>query len=147
MWLYKNEELTDDRIPEKAFGFLYLITHLPTGRRYIGRKLLTLAKTRVKKGKKIRSRIDSGWRDYWSSSPDLIQMVEDEGKENFKREILVFAHTRGLLNYLEEKFLYEVGSMESDDWINRNIRAKIFKKNIMGKIDTEEISAILQQLK
>jgi hypothetical protein len=147
MWLYKGRELQDTDIPVTAEGFIYLITYTPTGQRYLGRKLLTKAHRRQKNKKIIKSRIDSGWRDYWSSSPDIQRIIEEEGgPANFIREVLLFANTRGQLNYLEEKFLYSVGSMESDDWLNSNIRAKMFKRNIKNKLDVLEVNAAIAAL-
>lgn len=146
VWLYKGSELTDDMIPAKAEGFIYMITHRPSGRRYIGRKLLTKAHRRQQNKKIIRSRVESDWREYWSSSPEVKQMVESEGTDNFVREILLFANTKGQLNYLEEKFLYCVGALESEDWMNSNIRSKMYKRNILNKLDTVELSTVLHSI-
>lgn len=145
-WLYKGNVLTDEMIPDKSAGFIYIITHLPTGRRYIGRKLLTKAHRRQKNKKIIRSRVESDWREYWSSSPDVKQLIEEEGTDNFVREVLVFAQSKGQLNYLEEKFLYYVGALESDDWLNSNIRSKMYKRNILNKLDIEEINSVLHSI-
>ncbi len=142
-WLYKGKMLEDDQIPDKAQGFIYLITYLPTKQKYIGRKLLTKAHRRQKNNKVIRSRVESDWREYWSSSPEVKQLVEEQGTDNFVREILVFADTKGQLNYLEEKFLYCVGALESTVWLNSNIRSKMYKRNILNKLDTDEINAVL----
>ena len=54
-WLYEGKELVPENIPEKAIGFIYIITH-PDGRRYIGKKLLTRAATKVVNGKKKKIR-------------------------------------------------------------------------------------------
>jgi hypothetical protein len=142
-WLYKGKEIEDSDIPAKAQGFIYLITYLPTNQKYIGRKLLTKAHRRQKNKKIIRTRVESDWREYWSSSPDVKQLVEEKGADNFVREILVFADTKGQLNYLEEKFLYCVGALESEVWLNSNIRSKMYKRNILNKLDIAEVSAIL----
>lgn len=143
MWLYRGEELTDERIPEKAFGFLYLITDTETGKRYIGRKLLTKAGRKTVKGKVKKIRVESDWRDYWSSSPELISLIESRGTDGFIREILMFAPNKAILNYLEEKFLYMVGALESDGWYNSNIRSKMYKRNIMGKLDNDALKEAL----
>ena len=37
MWLFEGTEITD--LPDDKVGFVYLITNLVTGRRYIGKKL------------------------------------------------------------------------------------------------------------
>lgn len=142
-WLYKGKEIEDSDIPTKAQGFIYLITYLPTNQKYIGRKLLTKAHRRQKNKKVIRTRVESDWREYWSSSPEVKQLVEEKGTDNFVREILVFADTKGQLNYLEEKFLYCVGALESEVWLNSNIRSKMYKRNILNKLDTAEVSAVL----
>ena len=142
-WTYKNIEITDEMIPAKAEGFIYILTYVPTGQRYIGRKLLTKAHRRQKDKKIIRSRIESDWKTYWSSSPEILSIIESEGTDNFTREILVFASTKGQLNYLEEKFLYTVGALESTNWLNSNIRSKMYKRNILNKLDTIEINSVL----
>ena len=145
-WIYKGKVLEDDDIPEKAQGFIYLITYLPTNQKYIGRKLLTKAHRRQKNKKVIRTRVESDWREYWSSSPEVKLLVEQEGTDNFVREVLVFAQSKGQLNYLEEKFLYCVGALESEVWLNSNIRSKMYKRNILNKLDTEEINSVLHSI-
>lgn len=145
-WMYKGSELTDDKIPSKAQGFIYILTYTPTGQRYIGRKLLTKAHRRQQNKKIIRSRVESDWREYWSSSPEIKSMIEKEGTDNFVREVLVFADTKGQLNYLEEKFLYCVSALESEHWLNSNIRSKMYKRNILNKLDTAEITAVLHSI-
>ena len=138
--------LTDELIPDKAVGFIYQLTYLPTGQQYIGRKLLTKAHRRQKNKKVIRTRVESDWREYWSSSPDVKLLVEQEGTDKFVREVLMFANSKGQLNYLEEKFLYCVGALESEHWLNSNIRSKMYKRNILNKLDTEEIASVLHSI-
>ena len=69
-WTYQNTIV--EELPETCIGFVYLITNNITGRKYIGKKLAKFAKTTykmvklkngTKKKKKIRSKIDSDWRD------------------------------------------------------------------------------------
>lgn len=146
-WLYNGSILNDEDIPAKAVGFVYMLTYLPTGQRYIGRKLLTKSHTRQKNKKIIRSRVESDWRDYWSSSPDIKSTIEREGStDNFVREILLFADTKGQLNYAEECIQYCLGVLESNDWLNSNIRSKQFKKNIMNKPTIIEMRNALQDI-
>ena len=145
-WLYRGSLLNDEDIPLKAAGFVYMLTYLPTGQRYVGRKLLTKSHTRQKNKKIIRSRVESDWRDYWSSSPDIKLLIESEGTDNFVREVLMFADTKGQLNYLEERLLYSIGALESEFWLNGNIRAKMFKRNIFNKLNTTELSSVLSTL-
>lgn len=144
-WLYKGKILEDSEIPLKSQGFIYCITHV-SGKKYLGRKLLTKAHRRQKNKKIIKTRIESDWRDYWSSSPDFISHVENEGKDKFTREILMFLETKGQLNYMEERLLYTVGALESENWYNSNIRSKMYKKNILDKINLDDIQYCIQKL-
>jgi hypothetical protein len=41
MWLYKGKEIKElSDMPENIFGFIYVVTHTPTGRKYLGKKQL-----------------------------------------------------------------------------------------------------------
>lgn len=129
MWLYNGQELADSDIPEKSVGFIYLITQISTGRKYIGRKLLTMSGGKKKVGNKIRkTRKESDWRNYWSSSPQIKQWIEDSGTDDFTREILVFVSSKAELMYCEEYCLYVTNALLKDDWLNGNIRSKIMRK-------------------
>jgi hypothetical protein len=147
MWYYRGIEFNYELIPDKAIGFIYSITHLPTSRVYIGRKLLTKAHRYQKNKVVYKTRVESNWKEYWSSSPDLLRMLEEEGEENFRREILIFANTKGQLNYLEERILYSVGAMETAFFINSNIRSKMYKRNIINKLDIVELDSAIDKLK
>jgi hypothetical protein len=40
-WIYKKEEIGDfSQFPNNTFGFIYKITHIPSGKSYIGKKVL-----------------------------------------------------------------------------------------------------------
>jgi hypothetical protein len=127
MWLYKCKELEDADIPTKAIGFIYLITQISTGKFYIGRKLLTSASSKTVNGKKKKTRKDSGWRDYWSSSPKIKEWIDESGTDDFKREILVFVNSKSELMYAEEYALYTTNALLDDSFLNENIRAKIMR--------------------
>ena len=142
-WLYKGSEISDDKIPSTAIGFLYIIQNMKNGTRYIGKKLLTKAATKTVNGRKKKIRKDSDWKDYWSSSPWLQEILEEEGKENFKREILCFAKSKGELNYMEECAQYKLRVLESDEWYNSNIRSRIFKKNV-ARYDLADFYKVLR---
>lgn len=128
-WTYQgNTFLTLDDAPEKSVGFIYLITQVSTGKKYIGRKLLTKAATKTVNGKKKKLRVESDWKDYWSSSPKIKQWIDEAGGTNdFTKEILLFVSSKGMLAYGEELALYMVGALESDAFLNDNIRSKIYR--------------------
>jgi len=94
-WYYQNNLV--EILPEECVGFVYLITNNLSGRKYIGKKLAKFAKTSVKvvkqkngikKKKRIRTKVDSDWREYYGSSIELTADILKLGTENFSREIL-----------------------------------------------------------
>lgn len=129
MWLYNDRELTDEDI-KGYYGFIYQIENLIDGRQYIGRKYFTKAGTKQVKGKKRKTRKQSDWKDYYGSSPRLLEDIEKIGKDNFKRTVVRLCKTRGETNYWEAKlqFLNEV--LESDRYYNDNILVKFTRRNI-----------------
>ena len=98
MWLYKGEEFTEDLIGN-SFGFVYLITNLLNGRKYLGKKLFTKASRKQTKGKIKKIRVTSDWKNYWSSSDTLKEDVKNLGESNFSREILHLCKTRSEASY------------------------------------------------
>ena len=135
MWHYQGKELDPATIPESAMGFIYMITQVSTGKKYIGRKLLTRTCTKTVKGVKKRIRKESDWKDYWSSSPKIKEWIEANGTSDFTREILAFCKSKGSLAYMEEMALYQCGALESDSWINDNIRSKIYRSWISKDLE------------
>lgn len=133
-WYYKDNEYNGEDIQNWS-GFVYLITNLQSGRKYIGKKLFWFSKQRVVKGKKKRTKVESDWREYYSSSEELKADVEKLGAEAFKREILHFCLNKGSTSYFEakEQFLNEV--LENPDkWYNGQIACRIHRSHIkVGK--------------
>jgi hypothetical protein len=50
-WYYNDKDFTEDLIGDN-YGFVYQITNLTNGRKYIGKKFFYSAKTKQVKGKK-----------------------------------------------------------------------------------------------
>ena len=144
-WMYKQTEIKDEDVPVKAVGFIYIITHTSSGKKYLGKKLLTKAATKMVNKKKVKYRKASDWKDYWSSSPYLQELISKEGTANFTREIICFAFSKGELNYMEERSQYLLKVLERDDWINSNIRSRIFKSHV-AKYDLKILDAELLKL-
>ena len=127
MWIYKNKTLTIEDIPEKSWGFIYKITSIKDDKWYIGRKILTKSATKIVSGKKKKIRKPSDWENYWSSSPALLDEIEIKGKDNYKREILIFVDTKAAIAYAEEYMLFITGALFDPNCYNGNIRAKIMR--------------------
>ena len=140
-WLYENTQI--ELLPEDCVGFVYLITNLTTGRKYIGKKLAKFSKTTYKvvklkngnkKKKKIRSKIDSDWLTYYGSNDELNKDIQTLGQDNFKREILYYCNSKAQCSYIEarEQFRHQV--LESDAYYNGQISVRVHGSHIKNKI-------------
>lgn len=117
MWLYNGLEF-DPSLADDYVGFVYLIENKIDGRKYIGKKLFTKAKTRQVKGRKKRTRVASDWLDYYGSNAELQGDVEKLGKENFLRTILYLCKSKGACSYLEAKEQFAHDAIISDEYYN-----------------------------
>jgi hypothetical protein len=140
-WLYQGTEVTD--LPDDCVGFVYLITNKSNNRMYVGKKLAKFSKTTykvvkqkngVKKKKRIRSKIDSDWRDYYGSSDELNKDIELFGKDNFTREILHYCKSKAVCSYLEAKEQFDRKVLESKDYYNGQISVRVHGSHILGKL-------------
>ena len=140
-WLHQNAPV--EALPEDCVGFVYLITNNLSGKKYIGKKLAKFARTTyrtvklkngTKKKKKIRSKIDSDWREYYGSNDALNKDVETYGTENFTREILYYCQSKAECSYIEarEQFTHRV--LESTDYYNGQISVRVHGSHIKGKL-------------
>ena len=132
VWLYKNEKIQD--IPEKVVGFVYEITNITSGRKYIGKKLAKFKRSRPPlKGRRNKRRylVNSDWQDYYGSSDELTANVLKLGKENFTREILFYCYSRAELSYVEAREQFARKVLESNDYYNGHIRVRVHGKGIL----------------
>ena len=137
-WLFESTLV--ESLPEDCVGFVYLITNTVSGRKYIGKKLAKFSKTTVKtvklkngtkKKKKIRSKTDSDWKTYWSSSKEVQADVKALGENKFRREILMFCLTKGTATYYEAKYQFQHEVLEKpDEWYNGQIQCRIHRSHI-----------------
>lgn len=139
-WYYQNEIV--EQIPEEYIGFVYCITNTITGRKYIGKKLAKFAKTTyrvhklkngTKKKKRIRTKIDSDWREYYGSNDQLNKDVEQLGAENFHREILYYCISKAECSYIEAREQFSRRVLESDDYYNGHIQVRVHGNHIKGR--------------
>ena len=143
MWLYQNKEINElTDMPEDSFGFIYEVTHVPTGRKYLGKKqlisvtkkalgkkeLALLTDKRAKRYKIVKKEGD--WKKYYGSNPEIKQLIKEGKQSEFTREILTFVPSKKLLTYYENKYLFINEVIEPHtNYINDNIEGRYFKKD------------------
>ena len=141
MWTFNN--IIVEELPEDCVGFVYLITNKANQRKYIGKKLAKFAKTTyktitqkngVKKKKKIRSKVDSDWIEYYGSSIELNKDVEALGKDNFTREILFYCKSKAECSYVEAREQFGRKVLESDDYYNGQISVRVHGSHIKNRL-------------
>ena len=131
-WYFKGTPFLSENI-DNNFGFVYLITNLQSGKKYIGRKYFW--SFRKPPGKKRKVKQESDWQKYYGSCPELKEDIKLFGKGIFSREILSLRETRGTCNFEETKqlFLNNVLSEALDDgspaYYNSNILGRYMRKD------------------
>ena len=150
-WLYENKEITEEVIPEDAAGFVYMITHIPTGRYYIGKKSLESVRT-VKIGKRELERIRqerkekglggrialkkkvrkvSDWGTYYSSNDWITEQIKEGKQDEFKREIIQFCNSKKSLSYYEVYWMFKYDVLSDENSLNGNILGKFYSKDLV----------------
>lgn len=144
-WTYKGEtikEITD--FPPNSYGFVYVITHKPTHKKYIGKKILYFTK-KIKIGKKDLLKMqnvvgrrpayklaikESDWFNYYGSQKELKKLLAESKVNEFERIILKIVPNKKLLTYFETKyqFIYQVLE-KPDEFFNDNILGKFYTKD------------------
>jgi hypothetical protein len=139
MWLYKNQPF--HTTPDEYQGFVYLIEEIDTGKKYIGKKFFwkpkTLPITKTRK-RRVRTKVDSDWRDYYGSSKEVQLLVEQKGKSNYNRTILKLCRTKGECSYYEAKLQFEYDVLLRDDYYNEFIGCKIHSKHLKKDLDDSD---------
>ncbi len=135
MTWYYNDKIYD-KTPEDYQGFVYEITDLDTNKKYIGKKNFWKPKIlpkNTKRKRRIRTRVESDWRTYFSSSGLLTEKVSEYGEKRFKRVILKLCKTKGEMSYYEAKLQFEKDVLLSDEYYNEFIGCKIHARHVKGK--------------
>ena len=145
-WTYQNQEMVDiTQFPENTFGFVYIVTHKPTGKSYIGKKVLQFTK-KQKIGKKELAKLEgvvgrrpayklvmkeSDWKNYYGSQKDIKLLLSEGKKDEFERIILRMCPDKKSMTYFETKYqmIYQVLE-KPDEFFNDNILGKFFTKDL-----------------
>ena len=122
-------------------GYIYITTHIPTGRKYIGRKaffhtttkklgkkeLLEIPITRGKRPTKKSITKESDWKTYYGSATE----IKLSKSEDMMRHVLKLCRTKKELTYYETKYLFQYNVLEDRNYINDNILGKFYTKDLM----------------
>lgn len=151
MWLFRDKVIESiEEMPQDTYGFIYLVTHLPSNRKYIGKKVLYFERN-VKIGKRELEQIkeerkakgiggrapgkkkvikESDWKTYYGSQVEIKELVKNGKESDFKREILKFVDNKKHLTYFECKYLFIYEVLENNqEYINDNILAKFYSRD------------------
>ena len=149
VWTYKGQEITDvTQFPDNTFGFVYITTHKPSGKSYIGKKVLfhnrkhklgkrELAKLQGVVGRRPAYKMvvkESDWKNYYGSQTDIKKLLAEGKKDEFERTILKMCPDKKSMTYFEVKYqmIYQV--LEKPD--------EFFNDNILGKFYTRDLEDI-----
>lgn len=131
-WTYEGQPFTSDMISDYV-GFVYQITNLQNGKKYIGKKWFwSTRKLPPLKGKTRKRTVkkESDWIKYFGSSEEVKLLVEQHGEDNFQRDILRLCKTKGECTYYEAKFQFDFDVLLRDDYYNEFIGCKIHSKHL-----------------
>lgn len=105
---------------DNSFGFVYLITNMITGKRYLGKKQFHS----YRKKKRVA---ETKWQQYTGSSVELNQDIKNMRKSNFHFLILQVYKTRGGLVYGEANMQHKLDTLTDTNkdgdrnWYNKQI--------------------------
>jgi serine/threonine protein kinase len=151
MWKYNTIPVPDiENMPAGTYGFIYEVKHIPTGRKYIGKKVLYFERNKrlgirelenlkaERKAAGIGGRTpakkkvvtESDWKTYYGSQVEIKELVRKGKIEDFQRSILQYVPNKKQLTYFETKYLFIKGVLEdTNDYINDNILGKFYRKD------------------
>lgn len=156
MWLYKGELIDKaTRLPQDTLGFIYLITNLTNGKKYIGKKNISCwkkvsakvfeeskakgetvkrhkNKSTSKKGEPVwvyQVRIEGPWAKYNGSNEELKADIKKGHK--IQKEILAVASCAKYLTYLEVEAQFKMNVLaNSEEYYNQNILGKFWPNDL-----------------
>ena len=122
-------------------GYIYVTMHMPTGRKYIGKKnffhttnkklgkkeLAEIPVTRGKRPTKKQVVKESDWKTYYGSATEIKSFPKNE----MTRCVLKLCKNKKELTYWETKMLFQYNVLEDDRYINDNILGKFFRKDLI----------------
>ena len=154
-WTFNGHLVTEiSDMPEGTYGFIYETLHKPSGKKYLGKKVIYFERNKrlgvralaalkeERKSKGIGGRTplkqkvitESDWMYYYGSHKDILKLVKESSPLDFERKILHYVPSKKLLTYFECKYLFINEVLENrDNYINDNVLGKFYRKDFDKK--------------
>jgi hypothetical protein len=134
-WIYNGYEIT--QLPQEIVGMVYQI-YYTNGKSYIGSKMVR-SKVKLKPLKHMRKNAvrykvrENNWKSYEGSSKLT------SGLTITTKVILYLTTNKRSMTYLEDRELFTCKALESDKYINENIRGKYWDNCLDGLYEHTEL--------
>lgn len=142
-WNFNGQTIQSiDQLPQEAFGFIYKVTHLPSGKKYIGKKVLyfnvkkKLTKKQISEWDKpgrvpktVQTQKESDWLRYYGSDKWIVQQIKEGRRDEFVREILQLCFSKKHLTFYEVYYQIVNNVLTSPEYLNDNILGKFYKSD------------------
>ena len=115
-------------VPEGMEGFVYLITNLENGKKYIGKKTFWERRKDKKTGR--RKKKESNWRDYLSSCDQLKEDIKNTSADKILKEILHLCPHKKSMSFYETMEQFKRDVIFRKDYYNTNIEGKFFSNEV-----------------
>lgn len=135
-WIYKNKPFLETDVGD-YIGFVYLITEISTGRKYIGKKIFFNKISKPPLKGKTRRRIAkkySDWQTYYSSSDEIKAIVAEHGSSDYKREIIRLCSSKAEMAYFETKEIFARDALLKEEYINKWVSSRIQRNQLRSVI-------------
>jgi hypothetical protein len=126
VWYFNGQEF--DEVDKKYEGFVYLITNIENGMKYIGKKHFWERRKNAKTGR--RQTKESDWRKYFGSCDQLKEDVKSLGENKFKREILYLCPHKKSMSYYETYEQFKRNVLLDEAYYNTNIEGKFYSSEV-----------------
>ena len=153
-WTYESQPIENiSDMPVNTYGFIYEVEHIPSGRRYLGKKVLYFERNKrlgiralaaLKEERKLKGIggrtplkqkvvTESDWKTYYGSQKEILHLVKEGKTTDFRRKILRYVRDKKQLTYFECKYLFINEVLEtSNKYINDNILGKFYRKDFFN---------------